>query len=354
MFGVLRFILALMVFASHSLALNSLGRYAVFGFYVISGYLITLVMQKKYGYHPRGTLRFALNRIIRLYPLYWIATGVSLLIILGFGPDRVAACNPAVNLPDSPLNLLQNISMIFCHIAPSTVLPKLVSPVWVITVEIAFYALIALGLSKTPRRVYLALAASLLFYIITAFLGMPWETRYFTFPAAALPYTLGCLLYFITARGNLRVRIPSVAPLLLLAALFLNIFVAHILMYTLSCPLIGEIGSYLNLALIVCLVYALITSPPGFIFIPKRLDDALGALSYPLYLLHESAIILTTLLLFDQPYPTFQASMALFCLPLVPLLAISFLLVKTVDNPLQHLRTRIAAAKIPAEGGKVY
>jgi len=55
MLGLLRTTLAIMVMSYHLfVGILPLGTYAVFGFYVISGYLMTLVMHESYGYSGGG------------------------------------------------------------------------------------------------------------------------------------------------------------------------------------------------------------------------------------------------------------------------------------------------------------
>lgn len=49
MFGTYRAFLALMVVALHLGGIPKIGAYAVFGFYCLSGYLMTLIMQTNYG-----------------------------------------------------------------------------------------------------------------------------------------------------------------------------------------------------------------------------------------------------------------------------------------------------------------
>ena len=50
MFGTYRTLLALMIVALHLGGVPVIGGYAVFGFYILSGYLMTLIMQTSYGY----------------------------------------------------------------------------------------------------------------------------------------------------------------------------------------------------------------------------------------------------------------------------------------------------------------
>ena len=59
MLGTLRFTLAWIVAAAHLERTIWNGTYAVFSFYIISGYLMCLVMNERYGFSAKG-LRFYL------------------------------------------------------------------------------------------------------------------------------------------------------------------------------------------------------------------------------------------------------------------------------------------------------
>ena len=85
MLGLVRTIFALMVMAYHLLFGRApLGFYPVFGFYIISGYLMTLIMHESYGYTWKGRYSFAVNRFLRLYPQYWTAAAISLFSLSFF------------------------------------------------------------------------------------------------------------------------------------------------------------------------------------------------------------------------------------------------------------------------------
>ena len=62
MFGIFRTLLALAVVVDHLGGVHGMGTYAVFGFYVLSGYLMTMVLHRTYGYSISGFSRYALNR----------------------------------------------------------------------------------------------------------------------------------------------------------------------------------------------------------------------------------------------------------------------------------------------------
>ena len=80
MFGTYRFLLACLVLVTHLAGVRCAGAYAVFGFYLLSGYLMTLVLNERYGFSPNGFGRYVANRALRIYPPY--------LAILGFGVAR--------------------------------------------------------------------------------------------------------------------------------------------------------------------------------------------------------------------------------------------------------------------------
>ena len=163
MFGLLRTGLALMVGVFHRWAgIFPLGSYSVFGFYMISGYLLTRVMQESYGYDLRGRAAFATNRFLRLYPMYWAAAACSIVLILWIGPGAVAGFHPNMRLPESFAAVAQNLAMVFPAWVPFEIPVRLVPPTWALTVEMFFYVLICIGFSRTLRRtaIWVAVSAS--------------------------------------------------------------------------------------------------------------------------------------------------------------------------------------------------
>jgi peptidoglycan/LPS O-acetylase OafA/YrhL len=82
-FGIYRTFLALIVVFTHFGGGSFLfGRHAVFGFFCLSGFLMTLLIDGPYKGRPDA---FAANRFLRLFPLYWATIALTALAILGFG-----------------------------------------------------------------------------------------------------------------------------------------------------------------------------------------------------------------------------------------------------------------------------
>ena len=113
MLGLFRYLLAMMVVLSHLWPWTAWwqGTYAVFGFYVISGYLMTLIVNVTYAKSGTGFLGFWLNRVLRIYPPYYFALLVSFLVIFLLPVDFVARWNPKLRMPEGWYEWFSNLAI---------------------------------------------------------------------------------------------------------------------------------------------------------------------------------------------------------------------------------------------------
>src|SRR5437773_8244692 len=84
MFGALRFLLAYLVVLSHlvgSIDMVHFGFYAVRGFFVLSGFVITAALNEVYRFDG---MRFWTNRALRLLPPYYVICAATLGILILF------------------------------------------------------------------------------------------------------------------------------------------------------------------------------------------------------------------------------------------------------------------------------
>ncbi len=123
-----------------------LGTYAVFGFYVLSGYLMTYIMLNRYGYTISGRFKFAVNRFLRLYPCYWVAAVISLLLLC-VDAEKVTEYKEVMFFPSTIYHWLRNFLLYFSF--DST--PRLGPATWALTVELFYYFLICIGISRTKK-----------------------------------------------------------------------------------------------------------------------------------------------------------------------------------------------------------
>lgn len=208
MLGTLRLILALAVAASHvdfRVAGLNPGVSAVIGFYLISGYVMSGLLQRHYP-TPRAAGGFYIDRALRLMPQYLFYASLTLL---WYGFARLPAGNPTLdyflgavpgigdyvnNLLVVPLNYyMWNGSDRF------TLLP----PAWSLGTEIQFYLLAPLLLLATQpwhtrqRPFFLTVFALALVVVALALAGVvnsDWF-GYRLLPGVLVYFFLGALLH---------------------------------------------------------------------------------------------------------------------------------------------------------------
>lgn len=347
MLGLLRTTLAVMVMVFHLFAnISPIGTYSVYGFYVISGYLMTLIMHESYGYTWVGRLSFAINRVLRLYPQYWIAALFSVVLIHWLGEATTRQFHESIFLPNTLKAYVTNFVMLFPAWYPNTVDPRLVPPTWALTVEIFFYMGICLGLSKTRKRVVVWLLASLSYVIATFVFSMPPADRYFPVTAASLPFAMGAGIYFLTKSDwfyecFLKSRLSARGLFILMLT---NCLIWTVLT-EMEAGILVEIGFYLNLGICGLLVYSL-SKGGKIINISRPIDSFIGDFSYPVYLLHWQAGLLVSFLIYGEVFHEFSRRGAISSLVALLLVSIlSLLFIYLIDHPIQSLRMKIKANK---------
>ncbi|MFZ4806761.1 MAG: acyltransferase family protein [Hyphomicrobiaceae bacterium] len=325
MLGTTRFLLSLIVIANHFWVAgeNMLGFHAVTAFYIVSGFLMTRVIQNVYGLHLDGIRVFLINRLLRIMPAYWLFLLLSLLLIavlpprFGFGNLQAA--------PQSAHDWIANLTLIDLVWANRQVVP----PAWSLGIEIVFYALMPIALARSVRSVEIWVVAS---GIITAGLllaGVGFGYRYYPAYAASLFISLGAACY---THGHIvrRLTLPrwAIAPALVLF-LFLPILVEQVGVSHLT-------WGYYGAALLFCVLLASMTdgTPSPW----PTIDRWLGDLSYPVYLSQFIGAGLVNVTVGDLIVP---GTLAYTGAAAAISIAMSAIYVIAVDRPVQRLRARL-------------
>src|SRR5688572_5893383 len=148
MIGSWRLLLALLVVCAHLFNPWWPGAMAVFSFYTISGFLMTLILHEQYSFSGGGLRAFWINRVLRIYPPYYFACALSLVLLAVFGADAVGAINPHLSVPDSAGEVTTNL-LIFGLIDWPADRASLVVPGWTLFVELVHYLLISLWAGRS-------------------------------------------------------------------------------------------------------------------------------------------------------------------------------------------------------------
>ncbi|NCY24405.1 MAG: acyltransferase, partial [Alphaproteobacteria bacterium] len=165
------------------------GTYAVFAFFILSGFLMTMVLEQVYLQRAGGVGDYLLNRFLRIYPLYWFAIALAALVATS-GPLSLWK---EIMMPHNFKEVLYNI-IILAPMPKSSNDYCLLSVTWSLRAEIFFYLMLPVLLQW--RRGYytwlMVSAALLLFYI---FGPLKFYQRYFTFWGAWPAFAAGSALF---------------------------------------------------------------------------------------------------------------------------------------------------------------
>ena len=331
MFGTLRTLLALNVVLLHIFNIPNLGNSSVSVFFLLSGFLMTLIMKEKYNYNLSGFKFFWINRILRLYPIYYVIIILTVILLILFPEART---HPKSYLPNSFSEWIPNLTLIYPDFFPYRFTPRLSTPTWALTNELFFYFLISLGISKTPKRTILWLLISIGYFILTYhYFNLP-KYRYGAIFAASLPFAMGSTLYWFIKKHP--IKFNSIYP----GIIIYMTFIANSILSSSFNSGFKEISIYINLLLGLIMVYYFFNLKLNFHF--KKYDDYLGNYSYPIYISHYAALIIYQ---FTFGFGLIKNSFKLEFSALIPyffvLISLSFLVVHFIDKKVVRLKKNL-------------
>lgn len=287
MFGTLRYILACLVVVAHvgPLPLKHMGYYAVLCFFCLSGYILSRAYVRDYEKTDHGYVRYYANRLLRVFPTYLMTLAVTVALV-ATAPETARYIHPLSQMPGSTGVWLANIVPVNAHTLTGY-LPQamLIPPAWSLGVELVYWLLLPVVI-RYPFLLLPWLGASLLATLYAYALKAGLELRYFSLLSGALPFAVGAALCRLQPERFVQ---HTLALLLILPG---------ILYYVGSHALVadpfywGLFGAIAFNALLVAGCAGLKASP-----CLQQIDDKLGQLAYPLFLLHIPVAICLSLLI---------------------------------------------------------
>lgn len=345
--GTIRLLLAISVVFRHlGHELGVGGQNAVQIFYMISGFLISFVLTQNKTYAV--PYKFWANRALRLYPAYYAVLGFALTLRMrepGFLdsfmelPSVAKKLLVTVNLSVFGQDWIEFLAVKDGQVAFARDLGEsgqalwnflMIEPAWSLGVELSFYA-IAPFIIRKQHLLWSLLAVSVTARLLAMAAGFgvhdPWTYRFFPFELAF--FIAGALSHQYLS-GPTR-RLAEIYPSLRLdAAAWLALALFCI---TFSWVPSGPLTWALLFAgMLVCL-------PLLFEFQKRvRFDNALGELSYPLYICHVPAIY--QLEAWTSSHG--QQSIVFAAAAMAASLAFAIFLKRAVIDPVEVWRRRIA------------
>lgn len=265
-------------------------------FFLISGFVILMTAS-------RGSLKtFAISRVVRLYPAFWACCTLTFVLIALMGGERFSA---------SVGQYLVNLTMLSGFVG----VPSIDGVYWSLFVELQFYALVAALLligriHQAERFLVLWLLATV---ALEAYPIAPLRSVLLTDHAAY--FIAGAMTFLIWERGLSMLRLGVIGSCLLLALYQsldgLGQFEKHFA--TALNPLV--------VAAIICTFFAvmLLVATRRMGVFNRRPWLTAGALTYPLYLIHQNV----GFMIFNIAYPAINPHL-LFWGTLLLMLAIAY------------------------------
>lgn len=204
---ILRFIAATSVIYAHT-ANGAFGNFGVDIFFVISGFVMAYVVAN--GTTPA---RFAINRISRIVPLYWLLTTLLFALIL----VRPSLVDASTIEAATWINYIKSLFFIPYYGATGCNLRPMLCAGWTLNYEMFFYACVCLSLILAKKH-FLPLSCVLLIAIFAMARFSDNKLMYYFYGATIIfDFILGLLAYVVYRSGLLK-TIPG--WLLILCSIF--------------------------------------------------------------------------------------------------------------------------------------
>jgi peptidoglycan/LPS O-acetylase OafA/YrhL len=290
---LIRFLAALLVVLYHytyrgyvagdqgPIAFTGLGHFTRYGylgvqlFFLISGYVVLLSAQGK------SVGQFVVARAARLYPAFWVACTITFIVVRGWG-QGAALAHPFLRL--GAVQYICNLTMLSGFLTTDYI----DGVYWTLTIELIFYFLISLLLAYRLLR-HLDLFISVwLGYVVLFGLRVAAPHTLLSalfFPDYAPYFAAGMLFYLIQLPKGRTWRRYT-----LLVAAYLLAVRAGVLQISDSGPAFqAAISARVVIGVITCFFGGFYLVATRRLALPQQAWLAqLGALTYPLYLLHNS------------------------------------------------------------------
>ena len=333
--GFLRIFLALCVVGAHTIdgPFNFGGREAVLLFYIISGFYMSLILNKKYT-GPHANINFYKSRYLRLWVpymavLFFTVIGYTLIDYWHFYLKAYEQAPWGYGIFAGLSNIFiagQDILWLFSTDDAGLIYHpignlnfngsdlSLDSPLFSVSLEIYFY-LMAPFILRSKLKTFLFASAGLIYHLALKKLGInTLDATYHLFPATIAYFGIGAMLFHVSQKPIIKKENFFLAFLILGMAASMNSFVPRNIL--------------LGFIVLLPFIFAL-TKNWSF-------DQMIGELSYGIYIIHWPMIKII-----NNLFPDYLGIGQFACVSLFTVTA-SIILYAVIERPLSRYRRRFA------------
>jgi peptidoglycan/LPS O-acetylase OafA/YrhL len=245
------------------------GRYGVDLFFLISGFVILMTASG-------GNLKhFVVSRVVRLYPAFWVCCTLTFLVLVLFGSGKPTVAQYVLNMTMlSGFDVMQKI-------APVSLMD---GSYWSLVVEMRFYAFVAVVLLlRQMHRAELWLTAWLVALILFELARIDHLREVLIVDYAAY-FIGGAMMYQIWSRGWSMLRMGVI-----LGSWGLSLYEACMMLpkFETATRTVMDRGVVIGL-ITACFIMMYLVATKKTFWVGRRNWMLLGALTYPLYLVHQA------------------------------------------------------------------
>ncbi len=265
---ILRAIAATSVVYFHTFENPHFGRFGVDVFFVISGFVMAMIVA-----NGQSAMDFAVQRIVRIVPLYWVVTTVF-VAAAKIRPDLAPSTDPGV------FDYVRSLFFIPYFKQDGTLSP-IITMGWTLNYEMYFYLCVCASMAMSRKHSgWIASGLLLMLYLLIGKAAGGPAAREFFGNEMQIEFLLGMLIFTMYCRGWMRVPAPM---LIFGGALAYSLMAAGEMKYAaVNRAVVFALPSAL-------LVYCGIALESAVTRMPARLLDILvgvGNASYSTYLTH--------------------------------------------------------------------
>jgi peptidoglycan/LPS O-acetylase OafA/YrhL len=298
-------------------ALAGMAKYGYLGvdlFFVISGFVILMTASS-------GSLRqFSISRIVRLYPAFWFCCTVTFIATLAFGGTHFSATLG---------QYLVNMTMLNEFIGVKSI----DQVYWSLAIELQFYVMVGLLLMcrQIPRSQFFLLAW-LVAVIAAKVFPVGWALSALLIADYGAYFIAGATCFLVYSRGATPTRLAMIAIAWVTAS-----FGAVQTIPRLEAKLHSVFDPYVVASLIAVFFAAIFLVSMRWTAALSRYEwITLGALTYPLYLLHQNL----GYMIFNIAYPALNPHLLIWGTIFLMLLC-AFLVHKLIEKDFARFLKRI-------------